>query len=56
MSSAGNQEVEKRSSLLVSELKKVQEKLGHGYLSAFPEEHFDRLQALQVRPHAVSLV
>ena len=45
---AGNQEIEQRSVLLVSELKKVQEKLGHGYLSAFPEEHFDRLQSLQV--------
>jgi len=28
-------------------LKKVQDKLGCGYLSAFPTEHFDRLQNLQ---------
>ncbi len=36
----------------MSELKQVQDKLGHGYLSAFPEEHFDRLQNLKVCLHA----
>ena len=32
---------------ILSELKKVQDKLGDGYLSAFPTEHFERLQNLQ---------
>ena len=29
------------------QLKVVQDKLGSGYLSAFPMSHFDRLEALQ---------
>ena len=29
------------------QLKIVQDKLGSGYLSAFPTSHFDRLEALQ---------
>jgi len=36
-----------RSNSIVAELKKVQDSLGGGYLSAFPTEHFDRLQNLQ---------
>ena len=32
---------------LVNDLKKVQDALGGGYLSAFPLEHFERLQALR---------
>jgi len=32
---------------MVSELSKVQATYGDGYLSAFPKEHFDRLEALQ---------
>lgn len=32
---------------MVRQLKRVQDALGSGYLSAFPEEHFDRLEALQ---------
>ena len=32
---------------VVRQLKRVQDALGSGYLSAFPEEHFDRLEALQ---------
>ena len=31
----------------MSELGKVQEKLGTGYLSAFPTEFFDRVEALK---------
>ena len=36
-----------RTNFIVAELKKVQDKMGGGYLSAFPTEHFDRLQNLQ---------
>lgn len=43
----GNSSVGERSDYLVAELRKVQVKLGNGYLSAFPFEHFDRLAALQ---------
>jgi len=32
---------------VVRQLKVVQDKLGSGYLSAFPMSHFDRLEALQ---------
>ena len=32
---------------ILAELKQVQNKLGGGYLSAFPIEHFDRLRNLQ---------
>ena len=32
---------------VVDELHNVQDKLGGGYLSAFPTEHFDRLEDLQ---------
>jgi hypothetical protein len=32
---------------MVSELGKVQEKLGGAYLSAFPSEHFDRVENLK---------
>ena len=35
------------STYTVSELSKVQATYGDGYLSAFPKEHFDRLEALQ---------
>ena len=37
----------KRTAFIVGELRKVQSKLGDGYLSAFPTEHFDRLESLQ---------
>ena len=43
----GNRTVKTRIDLIVSELRTVQLKLGGGYLSAFPSEHFDRLQGLQ---------
>ncbi len=43
--SLGDPEVKARGDLMVSELAKCQEALGNGYLSAFPEEFFDRLRA-----------
>jgi hypothetical protein len=43
---AGTVEVYDRSNYIVTELRKVQEALGSGYLSAFPTEHFDRLRVL----------
>lgn len=45
--SADDPELAKRMVFILKELKKVQDKLGDGYLSAFPTEHFDRLQNLQ---------
>ena len=47
LSFVGDTEVAKRIALIVSELEKVQSKLGDGYLSAFPTTHFDRLESLQ---------
>lgn len=41
----GDEQVRKRGDLMVAELRKCQDKLGSGYLSAFPEELFDRLLA-----------
>jgi DUF1680 family protein len=41
----GDDEVKARGDLMVSELAKCQAALGNGYLSAFPEEFFDRLRA-----------
>lgn len=32
---------------VVSALNECQEKMGTGYLSAFPSEHFDRVEAIQ---------
>jgi len=43
----GNVTARKRLDYMVSELGKVQEALGDGYLSAFPSEHFDRVEALK---------
>lgn len=43
--STGDQELLVRGKLLVVELAKCQAKMGTGYLSAFPEEVFDRLRA-----------
>ncbi len=48
--SEGDQEAKKKADYMVAELAKVQEKLGGGYLSAFPTELFDRLDALSGRP------
>ena len=43
--SMGDQEIKAKGDYMVSELAKVQEKWGGGYLSAFPTEWFDRLDA-----------
>lgn len=40
-------ELAARVEYILAELDHVQDKLGEGYLSAFPTEHFDRLQNLQ---------
>ena len=48
--SAADQEAKKKADYMVAELAKVQEKLGGGYLSAFPVELFDRLDALSGKP------
>jgi hypothetical protein len=42
--SLGDAEVKARGDLLVAELAKCQKARGSGYLSAFPEEFFDRLR------------
>jgi DUF1680 family protein len=43
--STGDAPVKARGDLMVAELAKCQQALGNGYLSAFPEEFFDRLRA-----------
>ncbi len=48
--STGDQEAKTKADYMVVELAKVQEKLGGGYLSAFPMELFDRLDALSGKP------
>lgn len=48
--STGDQEAKAKGDSMVAELAKVQEKLGGGYLSAFPHELFDRLDALSGKP------
>lgn len=42
--SMGNEAIKERGNEMVTELAKCQDKLGNGYLSAFPEELFDRLR------------
>jgi DUF1680 family protein len=42
--STGDQAVRAKSATLVAELARCQAALGGGYLSAFPESHFDRLE------------
>ena len=44
---AGDKAILEKAGSIIKELRKVQEALGGGYLSAFPREHFDRLRALQ---------
>ena len=44
-STTGKQEVKAKGDAIVDELAKCQQKLGGGYLSAFPTEYFDRLNA-----------
>ena len=46
----GDQDAQAKGDELVAELAKVQQKLGGGYLSAFPTELFDRLDALSGKP------
>ncbi len=48
--STGDSDAKAKADYLVAELAKVQEKLGGGYLSAFPMELFDRLDALSGKP------
>ena len=43
-STMGDEEIRRRGAALVSELAKCQKAIGNGYLSAFPEELFDRLR------------
>ncbi|GAB2276988.1 hypothetical protein Dimus_011696 [Dionaea muscipula] len=45
--STHNQALEEKMTALVSALKECQEKMGTGYLSAFPSELFDRFEAIQ---------
>ena len=45
--STGDQALEERGAHMVRELAKVQQALGGGYLSAFPESHWDRVEAAE---------
>ena len=51
--STGDKDVKAKGDLLVDELAKCQQKLGGGYLSAFPMELFDRLDALSGKPRDI---
>ncbi len=46
-SSTGDESLKSKSDAMVAEMAKCQAKLGGGYLSAFPTEFFDRLDARQ---------
>jgi DUF1680 family protein len=46
-SSTGDKDIKAKGDSLVAELAKCQQKLGGGYLSAFPTEYFDRVNARQ---------
>jgi DUF1680 family protein len=48
--SAGDREAKAKADEMVAELAKCQQKLGGGYLSAYPLELFDRLDSLSGRP------
>jgi DUF1680 family protein len=48
--STADGEAKAKADYMVAELAKVQEKLGGGYLSAFPLELFDRLDSLSGKP------
>jgi DUF1680 family protein len=50
--SAGDQEAKAKADEIVADLAKCQQKLGGGYLSAFPTELFDRLDSLSQLPWA----
>jgi hypothetical protein len=45
--STGDEALKEKGAYSVSELAKVQAALGKGYLSAFPESHWDRVEAAQ---------
>ena len=47
--STGDQQLKDRAGYIVAELAKCQDKLGNGYLSAYPEEFFDRVEKLAAR-------
>ncbi|HXS94787.1 MAG TPA: beta-L-arabinofuranosidase domain-containing protein [Candidatus Limnocylindrales bacterium] len=48
----GDKDAKSKGDYMVAELAKCQEKLGGGYLSAFPTELFDRLDALSGKPRS----
>jgi DUF1680 family protein len=50
--SAGDKQAKAKADEMVAELAKCQQKLGGGYLSAFPTELFDRLDSLSQLPWA----
>jgi DUF1680 family protein len=50
MAANGDADAKSKGDYIVAELAKVQEKLGGGYLSAFPMELFDRLDELSGKP------
>jgi DUF1680 family protein len=50
--SAGDQDAKTKADEIVAELARCQQRLGGGYLSAFPTELFDRLDALSQPPWA----
>lgn len=45
--STGNEDVRKNMNYVIDELEKCQDKIGTGYLSAFPTSFFDRLENLK---------
>jgi hypothetical protein len=47
VASTGDRDLKQRVDYLVAELAKCQDRLGNGYLSAFPEEFFDRVENFQ---------
>ena len=50
--SVGDKEAKAKADYMVAEMAKVQEKLGGGYLSAFPMSLFDRLDSLSGKPRS----
>ena len=50
LAASGDKEAKAKGDYMVAEMAKVQEKLGGGYLSAFPMELFDRLDRLSGKP------
>jgi uncharacterized protein len=50
LAASGDADAKAKGDYMIAELAKVQEKLGGGYLSAFPMELFDRLDTLSGKP------